>query len=131
MKKSMFAFTIILILLFGIGIGYLIANKNSNNIKTNNSQNISCNINNVILNFKNSSKDNLPQYYDADSIDKCRYNNQDIYIFGVGCCDRTTTIYDSDCNLLASAGGFLYRESGDFYQIIGNKTNCETLWSRE
>lgn len=88
----------------------------------------SCNIYDVIFKFSNSSADQHVLGYDADFILKCSYNSQEIYYFGTGCCDRTTSIYNQTCDLQGSEGGFVAQTIGEFRQISENMKNCSILW---
>jgi len=128
MKKSLII--LIIAIIFMIVGSLLIFNKNApenqvSNINNtiNTTLNVSCNIDKVILNLSNGQRG-----YDADFVLKCNYKNQDVYYFGVGCCDRVTKIYNNSCNLLGSSGGFAVQTTGDFEQISENMGDCLILW---
>jgi hypothetical protein len=56
------------------------------------------------------------------------YHGKKVYLFEPPCCDQISKLYDSECNLLCTAGGFAGKVDSlcrDFYQT---RSNEKLIW---
>jgi hypothetical protein len=63
------------------------------------------------------------------SVEKCIYNNQEVYYFQQGCCDIPQPVYDISGKEICSLGGKLGTNPNcpDFYI---KKYNCQIIWKK-
>ena len=136
MKKALIGLILVLLI---VGCIFLVFNKthvqkpvSSGGGVTivNNLSKTRCDINEVILNFSNTSfNDRLNRGYQVNEVLECDYNYTPVYYFMSGAADGTDTIYDAKCTLLGSSGGFAYHVTGEYQNISKNMKNCSILWS--
>jgi len=129
MKKIVLEIILIILIIAVLGTLLIYLKQLKENPKDNSTANNICDINNIISKFNGASGvDRINMGYDGDFVLRCNYQGQDVYYFGVGCCDRVTHIYDNGCNDLGSEGGLAGGTRGNFTNISNNMKNCSILW---
>lgn len=71
---------------------------------------------------------NEQKQMNLQSVEKCTYNNQEVYYFIQGCCDIISFVYDTTGKKICEFGGFAPRNTCPDFNI--KKTNCENIWIR-
>lgn len=56
------------------------------------------------------------------------YRGKKVYLFVPPCCDQISKLYDADCNLLCTSGGFTGRIDSVCQDFYANRQNEKLIW---
>jgi len=56
------------------------------------------------------------------------YRGKNVYLFEPPCCDQISKVYDNNCNLICSAGGFTGKVDSICQDFYKNRTNEKLIW---
>lgn len=66
-----------------------------------------------------------------DSVVKYRFHNKDVYLFDHSqCCDIGAPIYDSECNVICTMGGFIGNTDCEGENFASNAVPISTVWRK-
>jgi hypothetical protein len=66
-----------------------------------------------------------------DSVVKYRFHDKDVYLFNHSqCCDIGSPIYDSECNVICTMGGFIGNTNCEGENFESNAVLIGTVWRK-